>query len=200
VSAVFLYLVPIDEGGSPETFAAQAGVALFGPAGGRALSALVALFVLGSLFAFMTFAPRLYYAMARDGAAPGFVGRLDPRTGAPLRAIFLQAALAAVLVALGTFEAIVAYFVFVTVAFLATTVAGLYRLPRPASGYRVPGWPLTPLVFLAMLVVMLVLLGAGSPLQAALGVAVVAAGLPVYRLFVAPRRDVEPAPATAEEA
>ena len=84
VSAVFLYLVPIGQGGSPETFAAQAGVALFGPAGGRALSALVALFVLGSLFAFMTFAPRLYYAMARDGAAPGFVGRLDPRTGAPL--------------------------------------------------------------------------------------------------------------------
>jgi basic amino acid/polyamine antiporter, APA family len=200
VSAVFLYLVPIEQDGSPETFAAQAGVALFGPAGGRALSALVALFVLGSLFAFMTFAPRLYFAMARDGAAPGVVGRLDPRTGAPLRAIGLQAALAAALVVLGTFEAIVAYFVFVTVAFLALTVAGLYRLPRPAAGYRVPGWPLTPLVFLAMLLVTLVLLGAGSPVQAALGVAVVAAGLPVYRLFVATRRDVRPTPAAVEEA
>ena len=44
--------------------------------------ALVALFVLGSLFAFMTFAPRLYYAMASDGAAPGFVGRLDPSSPA----------------------------------------------------------------------------------------------------------------------
>jgi APA family basic amino acid/polyamine antiporter len=200
VSAVFLYLVPIEQDGSPETFAAQAGVALFGPAGGRALSALVALFVLGSLFAFMTFAPRLYFAMARDGAAPGMVGRLDPRTGAPLRAIGLQAALACALVVLGTFEAIVAYFVFVTVAFLALTVAGLYRLPRPAAGYRVPGWPLTPLVFLAMLLVTLVLLGAGSPVQAALGVAVVAAGLPVYRLFVATRRDVRPTPAAVEEA
>jgi APA family basic amino acid/polyamine antiporter len=200
VSAVFLYLVPIQQGGSPETFAAQAGVALFGPAGGRALSALVALFVLGSLFAFMTFAPRLYYAMARDGAAPAFVGRLHPRTGAPVRAIGLQAALAAGLVALGTFEAIVAYFVFVTVAFLALTVAGLYRLPPPAAGYRVPGWPLTPFVFLAMLLVTLVLLGAGSPVEAALGVAVVAAGLPVYRLFVVARRDVRPAPAPLEEA
>jgi APA family basic amino acid/polyamine antiporter len=200
VSAVFLYLVPIEQGGSPETFAAQAGIALFGPAGGRALSALVAVFVLGSLFAFMTFAPRLYYAMARDGAAPAFVGRLDPRTGAPLRATFLQAALAAALVLLGTFEAIVAYFVFVTVAFLALTVAGLYRLPRPASGYRVPGWPVTPVVFLAMLLVLLVLLGAGSPLQAALGVAVVTAGLPVYRLFVVNRRDARPSPVPVEEA
>jgi APA family basic amino acid/polyamine antiporter len=200
VSAAFLYLVPIEQGGSPETFAAQAGVALFGLAGGRVLSAFVALFVLGSLFAFMTFAPRLYYAMARDGAAPGFVGRLDPRTGAPVRAIALQAALAVALVAVGTFEAIVAYFVFVTVVFLAVTVAGLYRLPPPEASHRVPGWPLTPLVFLAMLLVTLALLGAGSPVEASLGVAVVAAGVPVYLLLVAPRRDVRAEPAPLEEA
>ncbi len=189
-SAVFLYLVPIGQEGSPETFAAQAGAALFGPSGARVLSALVALFVLGSLFAFMTFAPRLYYAMARDGAAPAFAGRLDPRTGAPVAAISVQAALAATLAALGTFETIVAYFVFVTVAFLALTVAGLYRLPPPAPVARVPGWPLTPVVFLAMLVAMLALLGAASPLQAALGTAVVVAGIPVYRLVAASRSGV----------
>lgn len=200
VSAVFLYLVPIGQEGSPETFAAQAGVSLFGPSGGRALSALVALFVLGSLFAFMTFAPRLYYAMARDGAAPAFVGRVDPRTGVPVRAIGVQAALAAALVALGTFETIVAYFVFVTVAFLALTVAALYWLPPPEAAPRVPGWPWTPLVFLAMLAVTLVLLGAGGPRQAALGVAVVAAGVPVYRLVVAPRHKVRSGPVPLEEA
>ncbi len=194
-SAVFLYLVPIGQEGSPETFAAQAGTALFGPSGGRVLSGLVAVFVLGSLFAFMTFAPRLYFAMARDGAAPAFAGRLDPRTGAPVTAIGLQAALAAALVVLGTFETIVAYFVFVTVAFLALTVAGLYRLAPPPLALRVPGWPLTPLVFLAMLLAMLVLLGAGNPLQSALGAAVVAAGVPVYRLVVAPRGDVRGAAA-----
>jgi APA family basic amino acid/polyamine antiporter len=187
VSAAFLYLVPIESAGSPETFAAQAGVALFGPSGGRALAGLVALFVLGSLAAFMTFAPRLYYAMARDGVAPAVVARLDLRTGAPVRAIVLQAILAAILVAVGSFEAIVAYFVFVTVVFLALTVAGLYRLPTPAAEKRLPGWPLTPLAFLAMLAVVLILLGTGNPLQAALGAAVVAAGVPVYRRVVAPR-------------
>jgi len=200
VSAVFLYLVPIGQEGSPEDFAARAGAALFGPSGGRALSALVALFVLGSLFAFMTFAPRLYYAMARDGAAPDLVSRLDPRTGAPVRAIVVQAGLAAVLVALGTFEAVVAYFVFVTVAFLALTVGGLFRLPPPSAVPRVPGWPITPLLFLTMLAVTLALLGAGNPLQAALGVAVVAAGVPVYRFLVAPRCDSRPQPVSEEEA
>jgi basic amino acid/polyamine antiporter, APA family len=200
-SAVFLYLVPIGQEGSPEAFAARAGAALFGPSGGRVLSGLVAVFVLGSLFAFMTFAPRLYYAMARDGAAPAFAGRLDPRTGAPVAAIAVQAALAAALAVLGTFETIVAYFVFVTVAFLALTVAGLYRLP-PAPVARVPGWPVTPLVFLGMLVTMLALLCAASPLQAALGTAVVAAGIPVYRLVAASRSGVlaHRAPSSPEEA
>jgi APA family basic amino acid/polyamine antiporter len=81
----------------------------------------------------------------------------------------------------------------VTVVFLALTVAGLYRLPRPdPGGYRVPGWPLTPLVFLAMLLVTLALLGASNPRQALLGLAVVAAGAPVYHLFVAPRRASAP--------
>jgi APA family basic amino acid/polyamine antiporter len=139
--------------------------------------------------------------MARDGAAPAFAGRLDPRTGAPVAAIAVQALLAAALAVVGTFETIVAYFVFVTVAFLALTVAGLYRLP-PAPVARVPGWPVTPLVFLGMLVAMLALLGAGSPLQAALGTAVVAAGIPVYRLVAASRSSVLPhrAPSSLEEA
>jgi APA family basic amino acid/polyamine antiporter len=200
VSAVFLYLVPIASPGSDETFAAQAGIALFGPSGGRALSALVVVFVTSTLFAFMTFAPRLYYAMARDGAAPAFAGRVHARTGTPVLAIVVQAALAAVLVVLGSFETIVAYFVFVTVAFLALTVLGLYRLPRPGPGaYAVPGWPLTPLAFVAMLLVTLALLAAGNPRQAALGVLVVASGVPVYRLLVAPRL-VRPQVAPVEEA
>ena len=100
-----------------------------------------------------------------------------------MRAISLQALLAACLVAVGSFEAIVAYFVFVTVAFLALTVFSLYRLPSVHGVSRVPGWPWTPLVFLAMLAITMVLLVAGSPREAGLGVAVVVAGIPVYRRY-----------------
>jgi APA family basic amino acid/polyamine antiporter len=189
VSAAFLYLVPMSGAPTDATFAAQAGQALFGPSGGRALSALVVVFVSSALFAFMTFAPRLYYAMARDGAAPRFAAWTHPRSGTPVLAIALQASLAALLVMVGSFDTIVAYFVFVTVAFLALTVLGLYRLPRPKpSAYRVPGWPLTPLVFVAMLLVTLALLGVSNPRQALFGLAVVAAGVPVYRFVVQPRR------------
>jgi basic amino acid/polyamine antiporter, APA family len=103
-------------------------------------------------------------------------------------------------VGLGTFGQIVAYFVFVTIAFIALTVAGLYRLPRPEAGtYRVPGYPATPLGFLGLLLLLLALLAAGSPKQAALGVAVVALGAPIYRYFVAPRRRGLPVTGTAKE-
>jgi APA family basic amino acid/polyamine antiporter len=185
VSAVFLYLVPREAATSGETFAAQAGAALFGAQGARAFSALVVVSVLGSLFAFMTMAPRVYFAMARDGAVPAFVGKLDPRTGAPVRAIAIQATLALVLVALGTFDAIVAYFVFVTVAFLGLTVAGLVRLKRrlPRVAYETPLYPLPPILFLASISLVLVLLAAGRPLEAALGTLVVAAGVPAYALL-----------------
>jgi len=95
----------------------------------------------------------------------------------------VQALLAAGLAAVGSFQAIVSYFVFATMAFLALTVAGLYRLPPPPPGrYRVPGWPVTPLVFLVLLLVTMALVASGSPRQALLGSLVVAAGIPVYWL------------------
>jgi basic amino acid/polyamine antiporter, APA family len=141
--------------------------------------------VFSSLFAFMTSAPRVYYAMARDGTMPGFAGQVDAR-GVPVRAVLLQAGLAALLVALGTFDTVVAYFVFVTVAFLGLTVVGLFVLrrrqgPPPAPA---PLFPWTPAVFLASIALVLVLLASARSSQALLGAAVVAAGIPVYRWFV----------------
>ncbi len=185
VSAVFLYLVPLEAVESSEAFAAQAGTALFGEAGGRVLTGLVALSILGSLFAFMTMAPRVYFAMARDGLMPAWVARVSPRTGAPVFAVILQASLAALLVILGTFDAIVAYFVFATVLFLGLMVVGLFRFRRrqPAAAYQTPLFPWTPILFLASVVLVLVLLAAGRPREVALGLGVVALGLPVYYLL-----------------
>jgi APA family basic amino acid/polyamine antiporter len=183
VSAVFLQLVPLPAIASSEAFAAQAGAALFGPAGATVLSGIVLLSVLGSLFSFMTMSPRLYYAMARTGAAPAWIGALNAE-GVPARAVVLQAALALLLVAVGTFEAIVAYFIFVTVLFLGIAVAALFRFRRESAArpaVLAPLFPVPALVFLASVGVVLALVLAGRPLQSALGVAVVALGWPLYR-------------------
>jgi APA family basic amino acid/polyamine antiporter len=184
ISAVFIYLVPIEKVASDGTFVAQAGEVLFGPAGGIIFAAIVVVCVLGSLAAFMMSAPRVYYAMARDGVFLKSVARVHPRFGTPARAIAIQGCVAAVLAALGSFEQIISYFFFVTVLFLGLTVAGLFVIRRKPqqteSIILTAGYPFTPIAFLALIGIMLILLATRHPREAVLGCAVVLVGWPVY--------------------
>ncbi|MDT5269581.1 MAG: basic amino acid/polyamine antiporter, family [Acidobacteriota bacterium] len=184
-SAAFVYLVAPERVTTGEAFAAQAGEALFGPAGALFFTCVVVVAVLGSLAAYTMSAPRVYFAMARDGLFLPSAARLHPRTGAPVRAILMQAALACVLVLLGTFDEIVSYFLFVVVLFITLTVVGLFVLRRKgrATEYVTPLYPLMPIVYVLLSAGLLFLLAAGSPRQALAGVGVVALGLPVYYLL-----------------
>jgi APA family basic amino acid/polyamine antiporter len=182
-SVAFMYLVPVDKVTSGETFAAQAGEVLFGRLGGQVLSAIVVVAVLGSLAAVVMSAPRVYFAMARDGLFVPAAAEIHPRYGTPARAVIIQAALASLLVLIGTFNSIISYFIFVVVIFIALTVAALFVLRRNTTcrgGYRTPGYPFTPIVFLLMIGLLLFLLAGRNPKQAIMGVGVVALGLPVY--------------------
>jgi len=194
-SAVFLYLVPLERVTSAETFAAQAGEAIFGRSGGAVFAAIVIVAILGSLMALLMALPRVYYAMARDGLFFKSVGEIHPRFGTPSRAIMIQAMLASVLVLLGTFEQILAYFIFVTVLFLGLTASAVIVLRRRLGNdapFRTPGYPFTPIIFLLLIAVLLLLLAGHNPLQAALGLAVVALGIPIF-VLVFRRRVIEPA-------
>jgi basic amino acid/polyamine antiporter, APA family len=184
-SAAFLYLVPLEKVTSGEAFAAQAGEVLFGPTGGTIFATIVVVSVAGSLFAVVMLLPRVYYAMGRDGVFPAAIGELSPRFGTPARAIATEAVLASALVIAGTFDQIVAYFVFVTVTFIALTVGAVYVLRRRTSErppYLTPGYPVTPAIFLTLVALLLVLIAANNPRQALAGAIVVALGLPVYEI------------------
>jgi APA family basic amino acid/polyamine antiporter len=185
-TAAFLYLVPLEQITSGETFVAQAGEALFGRLGGQALSIIVIVAVLGSLVAVTMSAPRVYFAMARDGLFIPAAAAIHARYGTPARAIAVQAMLASLLVLVGTFNTIISFFIFVVVIFIALTVGALFVLRRKAPdalAYRTPGYPATPIIFLLLIVLLLFLLGGHNPKQALLGVGVVALGLPVYYLL-----------------
>jgi APA family basic amino acid/polyamine antiporter len=182
-SAIFLYLVPVERVTSGETFAAQAGEALFGPVGGLVFSCIVIVSVLGSMAAMMMAAPRVYYAMARDGLFLSAAAVPHSRFGTPIYAIGLQAAVASILVASGTFGQIVAYFIFVTVAFVALTVAGLFVLRKKDQArlsYKTPGYPATAIIFVALMFLLLIILAARNPAQALIGAGVVGVGALVY--------------------
>lgn len=193
-SAVFVALVPAASPAS-ELTPPVLGTLLFGAAGGKVLAVVVLVSALGSLAAFLLSAPRLYVAMAGDGLFPRRLGRRHPRLGTPLGAIAVQAGLASVLVAVGTFSGIVAYFIFATVAFITLSVASTFVLPPPPAGvYRAPARKLAAGTFVALAVALLVLLLAGRPASCLAGAAVVALGLPVY-LYIRRRERSAAAPA-----
>jgi basic amino acid/polyamine antiporter, APA family len=189
ISAVFIYLVPIEKVGSDSTFVAQAGAVLFGPSGAIIFSAIVILCVTGSLAAFMISAPRVMYAMAKDGLFFKSVSKPHPRFGTPARAIAIQAAIACVLVVAGTFDQIVAYFMFPVIFFLGLAAAALFRLrskaPETKDVVLTPGYPFTTIAFLALIAAMLLLLAIHNPRESILGSIIVSAGWPVYNWMIA---------------
>ncbi len=188
VSCVFLYLVPLSRVTSDETFVAQAGAVLFGIFGGKLFSTIVVVCVFSSLAAFIMSAPRVYYAMAKDGLFVKRVARISPRFGTPVSAILIQGAIASLLVVAGNFEQIISYFIFAAVVFLGLAGGGVFvarrRQADVALSFRTPFYPLPPLVFLLLITLLLVLLAGHSPREAALGSGVVLAGVPVYWIFL----------------
>jgi APA family basic amino acid/polyamine antiporter len=190
-SAAFVYLIPMEQVANGQAFAAQVGEVLFGQTGAQVFAAFVIVAVLGSLSAIIMSAPRVYFAMARDGLFFPAAAAIHPRFNTPARCIALQAVLASLLVLTGTFEEIISYFFFVVLVFIALTVFGIFVLRRRQSGvpeYSTPGYPVTPIVFLLLVLLMLILLGSGQPKQSFLGVGVVALGVPVYYLLFRGRK------------
>jgi APA family basic amino acid/polyamine antiporter len=191
VTAVFIYLVPPVRIGSDEAFAAQAGAALFGRSGEVAFATIIVISVAGSLAAILMAAPRVYYAMARDRLILPGLATIDPRFGTPARAIALQAVLAAVLAASGSFEQILAYFLVPTLLFVALTVAGVFPLrsrKSSAAPLAIPGYPLSPLLFLIPILVVIALGILRDPLRTSIGLAVVALAVPVSARLLSSRQ------------
>jgi APA family basic amino acid/polyamine antiporter len=194
VSGVFLYLVPLGSVTNDQTFVAQAGAILFGRTGANLLAGAVVICVAGSIAALIMLCPRVYYAMARDGVFLHSVAELHPKFGTPVRAIGIQGIMASLLVALGAFDQIIAYFIFVAVLFIGLTVSTVFVFRRRERGgaptVRTPGYPFTPLAFLGMVVVLLSLFLLRSPRQSMLGCAVVLLGIAVYAV-IQRRREAE---------
>ncbi len=159
----------------------------FGAAGGRFLAAGIAVSTLGFLSQSVLTAPRVYFAMARDGVFFRSVGWLDPRRGVPTVAILLQAATAVVIALSGRYDQILGYVVAMDFLFFGLTATCLFALRRKrgtgaARGAlaRVPGHPVTTLLFVAACWLVVGSTLVRYPENSAVGMAILAAGVPVY--------------------
>ena len=159
----------------------------FGARGAQLIAAGIAVSTLGFLSQGMLTAPRVYYAMADDGVFFRAVARVHPRTRVPVLAIVLQGA-ASILIALtGTYEQILGYVVCVDFIFFGLTGLALFVFRRRAAaqgaGFRTPGHPITTALFVAACWLIVLSTFVRAPRDSAVGLVILAAGLPAYWLW-----------------
>jgi APA family basic amino acid/polyamine antiporter len=161
---------------------------------------LVALAVMVSTFSaanstFLT-APRIYYAMAYDGLFFHKFAEVHRRYGTPAVAVIANGVWSAILALSGTFEQLTTYVVFIGWAFYALAAASIfaYRKQYPDAStrsYSVPGYPVTPILFLLAAAALVINTVATQPKESALGIGIVALGIPAYFIWRSRSKKVE---------
>jgi len=157
---------------------------LFGTAAECVISVMIAFALFSSLSAFVIIGPRVYYAMARDGVFFRSMAKVDARHGVPSRSIWLQGAIAVVMVLFGTFDQLLTYMGFSLGIFPILAVIGLFKLRRSGLGrIKLPGFPLAPAIYIVFGTLILVLSFLERPVESSIAAATVLIGIPVYVLF-----------------
>jgi amino acid transporter len=163
----------------------------FGQPGVVFISILVTIAALSSLNATIITGARTNYALGKDFSLFALLGRWQPHNSTPTNALLVQGAIALALVLLGTFtrngfETMVDYtaptFWFF---FLLTTVSLLVlrgREPQVQRPFRVPFYPLTPILFCLICAYLLYSSLVYTGVGAMVGVVVAIAGVPLWLL------------------
>ena len=188
VNIVCLHVLGADGLAATLTPASEVMRRILGVSGARLIAAGIAVSTVGFLSQGMLTAPRVYFAMARDGVFFRRVAYVSPRSRAPVVAIAVQGVWACVIALSGRYEEILNYVVALDAIFFGLTGAALIvlrrREPRPATGgFRMPGHPWTTLLFVAAFWALSVNTIARNPRSAGVGVLILIAGIPAYAFW-----------------
>jgi APA family basic amino acid/polyamine antiporter len=191
-NAAYLRLLPVEQLAKSETVAADA-MSTVVPWAGPLMAFLIALSTFGTTGIYCMTAPRLYYAMARDGIFFPKLAEVHPRWRTPANAILMQSAWSIVLLLFwGTFENLIEYVTFmdwIGLMLVGTTIF-VFRRKRPGAerGYRTIGYPITPIIFVGICLWFIVYTLMENPVRAVAGIVVIAAGLAAYEFYFKRRR------------
>lgn len=184
LNLLFVYAIPPAEMKGVISVGGLAAGQLLGPGWEKFLSMMIAFALFSSLSAFIIIGPRVYYAMASDRLFFPFAARVHPVSRVPALSIWLQGAIAAVIVVSGTFEHILTYMGFSLGIFPILAVLGVFKLRKDhPDNLKLPGFPLVQTIYLLAGVSILVLGLLQSPGPSAVAILTVLAGLPAYYFF-----------------
>ncbi len=192
LNVAFIYALPLASMQGVVRVGAQAAQALFGPAVAGLFSGLMAFSLLSTVNAMTLIGPRVYYAMAADGAFFRVAQRVHPTFRTPWIAILAQGACCCLMIVFGTFRSLVGYVGFTLWLFTMMAVLGLFRLRRRPGWQQMPAvnflFPLIPAVYVAASAWALVSAVRYQPRESAWGLLTVALGAGLYQWRAATTR------------
>ncbi|MCC6860415.1 MAG: amino acid permease [Bryobacterales bacterium] len=191
LNLVFIYSTPLEQMKGVLAIGSLSAANLFGPGIAGVYSALMALAIMSTVNAMVTIGPRVYYAMARNGAFFKAAARVEPRWHTPIVAILAQGA-CSMLMTLTPFPQLVIYIGFSLTFFTVMSVASVFVFRRR------PGWqtlrpvsfafPLIPAAYIAMGVAMIGYGVVWQPKASLMALATMAVGAAVYHFSLARRK------------
>ena len=186
VNWVYMRVIPLSEMPAKPLVAAEVMRRALGPAGATVTSLMIASSAFGALNGYILTSGRILLAVGQDHPLFSRLAAVHPVFATPARALAFNAAIALLLVWVGTFDQIVTYSTVVIEVFFAMAALGVIVLrikdPKTPRPYRVWGYPVTPVLFLLALGLFVGNIAWTQPKEAAIGFGMAFAGLPVYFL------------------
>jgi APA family basic amino acid/polyamine antiporter len=190
INYAYVHILGIQGVAGSQLVAAEAAKAFFGSAGNIIISVSIFFSVLGFANVMLMQTPRMYYAMAEDKVLPPVFKKINSRTQVQEFALtFITAIILISVFFLGTFEKIVSYVMFIDSISLATVAASLFILRKrakgkaPYTGFRVPLYPVVPLIFILFLLCVTFNVVYTDPVPAFIGFCFFLAGYPLYKFM-----------------
>ena len=187
-TAYFYVLTPVEVAsvGESSSVAFEAASRFLGPGVAALMSACLVISAYGTCHTTMLSGPRFPFTMARANLLPAYFARLSNRH-VPAIAIVAIGIWSVVLAVSGTFDILTDIYVFVLWIFFGMNGVALIRLrrthPDADRPFRIPGYPLIPILFIVVAGYLLLNTLIVTPLRALAGIGLVVAGLPVYAYF-----------------
>lgn len=158
-----------------------------GDSGARLIALGITVSTLGFLSQSVLTAPRVYFAMARDGLFFRSISHVTRKTHVPALAIVLQSVWTVVVALSGKYEQILNYVVSMDFLFFGLTGASLFifrrRDMRKGSGYRAPGHPATTAIFVLISWLVVINTIYKYPRNTLVGFGILLLGVPVYAFW-----------------
>jgi APA family basic amino acid/polyamine antiporter len=178
LNAVYLYGADVDGLAGKVEVGLVASRRLFGEWGAGLVTVVLGVSLIASASAMTIAGPRVYFALGRD--VPAFGRLATTRNGVPSTSLFVQATVASIIVVTGSVDEILSYAGF-TLAFMSALAVSCvivlrFRLPDLERPFRVWGYPIPPLFFIAVSVWTMFWAFRGRPVESTLALLTVAAG------------------------